>query len=84
MMQIMKLVEYKLLSVSLKDKEKENEVKKLEDEINKLKLQLTNLSVQDNNDIMIKKIIIIQSYYRKCISIVKSVINMQVILFQKK
>ena len=31
-----------------KDKEKENEVKKLEDEINKLKLQLTNLSVENN------------------------------------
>ena len=33
-----------------KDKEKENEVKKLEDEINKLKLQLTSLSVQNNDD----------------------------------
>ena len=33
-----------------KDKEKENEVKKLENEINKLKLQLTNLSVQNNDD----------------------------------
>ena len=33
-----------------KDKEKENEVKKLEDEINKLKLQLTNLSIQNNDD----------------------------------
>ena len=33
-----------------KDKEKENEVKKLEDEINKLKLQLTNLSVKNNDD----------------------------------
>ena len=31
-----------------KDKEKENEVKKLEDKINKLKLQLTNLSVENN------------------------------------
>ena len=31
-----------------KDKEKENEVKKLEDEINKLKLQLANLSVEIN------------------------------------
>ena len=31
-----------------KDKEKENEVKKLEDEINKLKLQLANLSVENN------------------------------------
>ena len=33
-----------------KDKEKENEVKKLEDETNKLKLQLTNSSVQNNDD----------------------------------
>ena len=33
-----------------KDKEKENEIKKLEDEINKLKLQLTNESVQNNDD----------------------------------
>ena len=31
-----------------KDKEKENDVKKLEDEINKIKLQLTNLSVENN------------------------------------
>ena len=31
-----------------KDKEKENEVKKLEDEINKLKLQLPNLSAENN------------------------------------
>ena len=31
-----------------KDKEKENEVKKLEDKINKLKLQLANLSVGNN------------------------------------
>ena len=31
-----------------KDKEKENEGKKLEDEINKLKLQLENLSVENN------------------------------------
>ena len=31
-----------------KEKEKENEVKKLEDEINKLKLQLANLSVENN------------------------------------
>ena len=31
-----------------KNKEKENEVKKLEDKIKKLKLQLTNLSVENN------------------------------------
>ena len=31
-----------------KEKEKENEVKKLEDEIKQLKLQLTNLSVENN------------------------------------
>ena len=31
-----------------KEKEKENEVKKLEDKINKLKLQLANLSVENN------------------------------------
>ena len=33
-----------------KNKEKENEIKKLEDEIKKLKLQLTNQSIQNNND----------------------------------
>ena len=33
-----------------KDKEKENEIKKLEDEIKKLKLQLTNQIVQNNDD----------------------------------
>ena len=33
-----------------KNKEKENEIKKLEDEIKKLKLQLTNQSTQNNND----------------------------------
>ena len=49
-MKTMKLVEYRHLSVSLKTKEKENEVKKLKDEINQLKLQLTNQSVQNNDD----------------------------------
>ena len=49
-MKTMKLVEYRHLSVSLKTKEKENEVKKLKDEINQLKLQLTNQSVQINDD----------------------------------
>ena len=51
-----------------KNKEKENEIKKLEDEIKKLKLQLTNQSTQNNNDdnnkkkriiIMIIKVIIV-------------------------
>ena len=46
MMQTMKLVEYKRLSISLKIKE--NEVKQLEHETNKLKLQLTNLNVENN------------------------------------
>ena len=50
MMQTMKLVEYKRFNSKFKDKEKENEVKKLKDEINKLKLQLTNQSVQNNDD----------------------------------
>ena len=50
MTQIMKLVEYRCLSVSLKTKKKEKKIKELEDEIKKLKLQLTNLSVQNNDD----------------------------------
>ena len=75
---------------NFKDKEKENEIKKLEDEINKLKLQLTNLNVKNNDDnvndndkIIIIIIIIIQSHYKKCIFIAKIVINIQVTHFQK-
>ena len=48
MIQTMKLVKYKYLSVNLKKKkikEKENKIKELEDERKKLKLQLTNQSV---------------------------------------
>ena len=48
MMQTMKLVKYKYLSVNLKKKERkenENKIKELGDEIKKLKLQLTNQSV---------------------------------------
>ena len=33
-----------------KDKDKENEIKKLEDKLKNLKLQLTNQSVQNNDD----------------------------------
>ena len=75
---------------NFKDKEKENEIKKLEYEINKLKLQLTNLSVKNNDDnvnvndkiiIIIIKILIIQSHYKKCIFIVKILINIQVTHF---
>ena len=33
-----------------KDKEKENEIKKLEDKINKLQLKFTNQSVENNDD----------------------------------
>ena len=73
---------------NFKDKEKENEIKKLEDEINKLKLQLTNLNVKNNDDNVndndkIIIIIIIQSHYKKCIFIAKIVINIQVTHFQK-
>ena len=73
---------------NFKDKEKENEIKKLEDEINKLKLQLTNLNVKNNDDNVndndkIIIIIIIQSHYKKCIFIAKIVINIQVTYFQK-
>ena len=46
LIQIMKVVKYKYLSVNQKKKkEKENKVKVLEDEIKKSKLQLTNQSV---------------------------------------
>ena len=72
---------------NFKDKEKENEIKKLEDEINKLKLQLTNLNVKNNDDNVNDNdkiiIIIIQSHYKKCIFIAKIVINIQVTHFQK-
>ena len=64
-----------------KIKERDNEIKELEDEIKKLKLQSTNLSVENKvND----KKYIIQSYYKKCVSIVKSAVNIQLIHFQKK
>ena len=45
MMQTMKLVEYRCLSVSLKTKKNKIEVKAIKDEIKKLKLQLTNQDV---------------------------------------
>ena len=48
MIETMKLVKYKYLSVNLKKKkrkENENKIKELGDEIKKLKLQLTNQSV---------------------------------------
>ena len=48
MMQTMKLVEYKTFISKFKDKDKENEAKKIEDEINKLKIQLANSSVENN------------------------------------
>ena len=45
MMQTMKLEEYRCLSVSLKTKKNESEIKALKDEIKKLKRQLTNEDV---------------------------------------
>ena len=45
MMRTMKLEEYRCLSVSLKTKKNESEIKALKDEIKKLKRQLTNEDV---------------------------------------
>ena len=78
---INQLNEVKIRKQEDKTKELEDKTKKLEDEIEKLKLQLATLTVK-NNDINDKKQII-QSYYKKCIFIVKSAVNIQLMHFQK-
>ena len=64
-----------------KDNEIKERDKELEHEIEKLKLQLTNLGIK-NNDVNDRKQIV-QSYYKKCIFIVKSAVNIQLIHLQK-